>query len=476
MPYSAIIKSTDNRLQKQAATPTVLRNCQVERANPGAPRRSQFFIGPTPGRTRVVTLMDDCRGLFAADGCQNGKLYAPAGGDLNEVTSSYGFTAVGTGLSGGDVVVMRADRADLRVLAFGGIYGWNGSSFSQVVDGDAPNPAATLAVVGGRVVAAFDDLDAFGWAKAGLFSDWDSNGQAADVDLSDPIVGQENCNGDLCSLNSSSIQFWQATGGIESEAFAPIPGATFRATGLLARDAVAKTRDGLMFLGADRVPYEIVGQSVRPLPYADLELALRDVLASDLERDARVWSYTDGAHEFVGYNVGLDRCFVYDRMLGLWHERTRYGVSAYDVDFAARAFGKVHVAGLRNPYIWRLDPQVYTDDGDPIIRVMTAHIPVGGDVPVDRIVLDAEFYDQPEEGQGSAPTIMLEVSMDLGRSWCEPRHLSLPALGDYISRVQDFQFGLASAERGVLVRLTLTDPIGFNVAGFWINPSREEVP
>ena len=107
---------------------------------------------------------------------------------------------------------------------------------------------------------------------------------------------------------------------------------------------------------------------------------------------------------------------------------------------------------------------------------MSIHVPVSADVPVDRIVIDGEWYDQPLSGQGSAPTLLLSVSMDGGATYSDERSVNLPAQGTYNVRVQDWAFGLASAERGVIVRIRLSDPIGFAIWGVFVNPSEQEVP
>lgn len=473
--YSAIIKSTDNRLQSQAATPTVLRNCFVEAAPPGGARRSQYFIMPTPGRTRRTTMLAGCRGLFCEKGVRGDLLYAVAGSAFNEISSAWALTAIASFPSGDDIVTMRGLRDDMVMRTEGVLYGYDGSSFVTISDIDAPSPASTLCVVGLRAVAAEQGGDVFGWSLAGDYTSWPASGIAADVDLADPIVGQENISGELASLNSTSIQFWQATGGAEDEAFAPIPGATFRATGLFARELYAPTRDGGAFVGSDRVGYELNGLSVQPTPNPDLEQQLRDISDADLS-DGALWSYTDGAHEFVGYNLGQERCLVHDRSLDLWHERSRYSYEAYDVEFAARAYGSVVVAGRTSPYLWTLDRNVFTDDGDPIERILTVYVPVNGDVPIDRLVLDAEFREQPESGQGSAPQIMLSVSLDGGRTFCDERIIDLPILGQYGKRVQAFRFGMARAENGLIVKLRITDPVGFAFWGIFLNPTKDEVP
>lgn len=475
MPYSPIAPNTDNRRSRKAAIPTVLRNAMLDSAPQAQARRSGYFIVPTPGRTRRATLQDTCRGLFSEPGCRGGRLFAPAGGYFNEVYPGWGFGSVGT-ITGADDVWIVPFQSDVAGLALGLIYHWDGTTYTQVSDGDAPTYCSTLASVAYRLVASTQTGDGFSWCKAGLFNDWDSSGNAADIYLPDPIVNQFELGFELYSFNSTSIQPWQPTGGSEAEAFATSPGSAVR-IGLATRAAIARVGDGAMFLGHDRRIYRMAG-GLQPIPNRDLESALAALTQADIDADVRAWSYTHESKTYWGLTAGLERAWVYDLDLGLWHERARYGEDMYDVDFATSAFNgaSVVVASSNATYLWSLESSVFTDDGDPIEREMTIHVPLEGDGSIDRIVLDASFGSQPTVGQGSAPILMLSVSTDGGNSWCEERRISLPILGDYDLRVQDFCFGQGSAELGAILKLRITDPIYFAVYGCWINPTLQEVP
>lgn len=470
--YAPIAPQTDDRLQKKGALPTVLRNCMVDIAPAATQRRSQYFICPTPGRTLRATLQDNCRGLFSEPGCVSGNLFAPAGGMFNQVFSNWGMISTGT-ITGADDVEMVPFQSSVAALALGLMYLWDGSTFTQITDGDAPNPALTLASVAFRLVAAVADGTGFGWSTAGAFNAWDPAGTAADIYLPDIIVNQFELSGSLFSFNQRSTQEWQPTGGAESEAFALVPSTT--RIGLAAKGAITRTGDGLIFVGHDRRVYR--ASPISPISNRDIETALAALTATEMAA-VRCWSYTQESKIYACVNAGLERAWVYDVDLGLWHERSHYGDDVYDIDFATAAFdnASVVVASATTDALWTLDRDVYTDAGTLIEREMTIHVPVQGDAPINRIVLDAEFRDQPTTGQGVAPVIMLSVSLDGGDSWCDERMLSLPALGDYGVRVQDFCFGLALAEWGALIKLRITDPIFFAVYGCWINPSPQEVP
>lgn len=474
MPFFRIAPQSDNRRQKEATAPITLVNCQVKRTPADSPwaARAPLFIAPTPGRTLRATFPNNIRGLFAAPGCRNGNFFTAAGSTLYETPSDgFGFASVGA-LAGGEAVTMRADRANLGIRAFGQLKLWDGTDFTQVTDTNAPSFAQTFAVVAGRWVAAFQDNDVFGWAKAGLPLEWDPNGQAADFDLPDPIVGQEEIGGDLWSFNARSTQIWQATGGAENAAFAKMAGVNVK-VGLAARSAFAPVGAGGMMLGHNRVVHGTQGAGLVPVPNLSLETALKDLSASELA-DCVAWSYQNGSKEFWGLNAGLSSGHVYDADVQLWHERKRYGYDAYDIDFVTNAFGMILAASRQGPEVWSLDDDVYTDAGDPIVREFTVAVPAQGDVPVDRIVWAIQTRDTPLSGEGSEPTMLVATSTDSGLTWSDEREVSLPTRSNRF-RVQEFAFGRASAENGMLIRHRISDPFGFAAYGLWVNPTDTEI-
>jgi hypothetical protein len=390
------------------------------------------------------------------------------------MADSYAYTAIGA-ITGGDAVIMRADRADLATLAFGSMYNWDGVTWTQVTDVDAPSPATTLAIVARRWVAGFEDNDAWGWSKAGLFNDWDPSGVAVDQDLPDPIVGQEEIGGDLWSFNSRSTQIWQATGGDEAGAFAKVTGINIK-VGLAGPNAVAKMGAGVMILGHTRQVFGTDGSGLSPIPNPGLEQALKALSVAELS-ECLAWSYTDVAKEFWGLNsAALDSAHVFDNETKLWHERKRYGRNGagYDVDFSATAFGKTFVAGSDSPKVWSLEDDVFYDESDPIVRVMTVHIPSQGTVAVSRLVWDMSTRAVPLEGQGSSPVMRVRTSNDNGDSWSDWRTIDLPTLANKFL-IQDFAFGLADPLNGMLIQHEISDPIGFTFNGLWVNPTPQEL-
>jgi hypothetical protein len=81
-------------------------------------------------------------------------------------------------------------------------------------------------------------------------------------------------------------------------------------------------------------------------------------------------------------------------------------------------------------------------------------------ITVAEFFLDMETGVGLQSGQGSAPQITLDVSKDNGRTWSNPRLLSVGAVGKYMTRVIARRFGSA---RDFVFRIRMTDPVKFVV-------------
>ena len=470
MPYYPIIPNADDR-KRRGIVPVDLVNAYVEPNTQNADNRAPYVLVPTPGRTRRVEFPANVRGLYAKPGVQSGTPFVVAGSSLYSVSSSWSATGLGA-IGGGEVVQWAPFRQAFGVVGGGQIKHYDSGTLSPVTDPDAPANAGGLTQAGYRLIAFETGGDAFGWSKAGLYNDWDPNGQAADFDLPDPIIGQEEQGGDLISFNAESIQRWRPTGGIESEAFSPTQSG-LQNMGLMGRNLIARINGGLGFVNHKRVPHWLSDGG--PVEWSNRALSDALLTISAANRAGGVaFAYPDGDAEFFGLRFeGLQSGYVRDTSTGLWHERRRYNSSQYDVGFTTAAYDSILCAGPDSPYLWSFDRTVYTDDGDPIVRVMTVKADLPNDMPINSVCLDVRCYDHPASGQGTEPVMMLEYSRDGGRtwsgSWGDVRSVNLPTAADPTARPVEWQFGLFTRQNGFMLRLSFSEPIGFAMQGVWLN-------
>lgn len=426
---------------------------------------------PTPGRTRVAELPGFVRGLYAKPGVRDGTLFAAAGTGVYSLSESWVQTSLGT-IAGADTVTFTDFRDDLALRAGGALHLWDGSSFLTVNDADAPNPAASLTSAAYRLIASELNGDGFGWSKAGQYNDWDPLGVAASFDLPDPVVGQGQQGGDLISFGSRSIQRWRATGGAEDEAFSPVASG-LQNMGLAGRDLVAELDGGLAFVNDRGQPAWIGGGGPTIWGHRAFSDAF-NALASTARAGALGWAYQEGDAAFYGVRgFGQEQAYVYDKSMRLWHRRARYGASTYDVGFSQRAYDTVVCAGPTSPYVWELSRDVFTDDGDPIVRTLTARLDLRDDLAIRSLSLDIRIMNQPLTGTGSAPVAMLTYSKDGGQTWSDDygdvREIALPPAGVYDARPTTWQLGLFTRAYGAMFRIRISDPIRFALQGMFVN-------
>jgi hypothetical protein len=105
---------------------------------------------------------------------------------------------------------------------------------------------------------------------------------------------------------------------------------------------------------------------------------------------------------------------------------------------------------------------VYTDNGQTIPReVVTRHGSANFNIfSVDELYVDMETGVGLNSGQGSTPTLLLDVSKDNGRTYSTPRQLQLGPLGQYRQRLIARRFG---SSRDFTFRLRMTDPVQFTI-------------
>lgn len=472
MPRLPIITSSDDRRARGVVVQR-LRNVLLEPL-PAEAGKARFAAISRPGRRRVATLPGAVRGLFSRQGVQGGALFAAAGGALVRLDEALQATTLGA-LGGVDVAGFDGLRSKLIVRAGGQLLQYDSPTLTTVTNINAPTAVRTMAVAGQRVVAGGGVEDVFGWSRAGDALDWDENGQAADFAQPDPLIAQMESRGDLLNFNAESIQPWRATGGIESEAFAPLLSSVVE-TGILNRDCLVDMDEaGAMFLGDDLAPYRWRG-GLSSVPNRDLTLALQRLRPAQRQLTLG-WRYEDGERDvYIVRLQGSERAYAYDLLTGSWSEWASYGRTQYDLAFGAKAFERTFAAAPDSQELYELSNDVFDDEGAPIERVMTVRVLPGRDAPIDELALDIKVLDHPLGGQGTAPKALVAASYDGGFTFDDARTVDLPRAGRYGPSERDslWGFGQVSREDGLVLEISITEPVRFALYGVLVNPTAEE--
>jgi hypothetical protein len=172
------------------------------------------------------------------------------------------------------------------------------------------------------------------------------------------------------------------------------------------------------------------------------------------------------------------KTWVYDVSTGLWHERayrnpslntlTRWRPSCH------LFFGGMNLVGdYENGNIYELRMDVYTDNGDPILRQRRTQgtSADGKRVFYGPLTVDMETGVGLTLGQGSDPLLMLRYSNDGGHTWSNEKTRSMGGVGEYGARVR---FGPSGAGRNRVWEVSLTDPVKFALLGADVDATEGE--
>jgi len=154
--------------------------------------------------------------------------------------------------------------------------------------------------------------------------------------------------------------------------------------------------------------------------------------------------------------------WLFDVSTAMWFERTSYR-DELSKDGRHRANCFVHfndknlVGDYSNGNLYALDPDIFTDNGEKIVRQRVAQTVSGGQVvKIAVIELICETGVALTSGQGSDPKVMLRVSKDGGHTWRPERQGSIGKVGEYGHRVRFKRFGRAEQ---LTVEVKQTDPV-----------------
>jgi hypothetical protein len=470
--YFAFQANTDDR-SKKGIVPLVLRNLFLEPQAEGAGKNTNYVLAPTPGMTSRVTPASgsNIRGVFCRAGVQSGALFVVAGTTLYEISSAWSAINRGEVLGAGRVL-FAAVGANLVLLSSGVLYQWDGSSLTKNTDPDFPADAYTLADLADRILTSQRGSDTFDWSAVGSSLDWPATGFAASARYPDEIRAQAEIGGDLFHFGAASIQPWRAQGGQDSDAFDVIPAIVIN-RGIVGRDAWARLDSYAMFIGDDRVVYEISGYLPQRVVNRDLELRLAALSESEIA-EVQCFSHTWGSHLKFVVKLPTGSAFVFDALTRKWHERTALGETGFGIVHYARFNGYHVVASDDDDAIYTWDEGVYSDAGASIDRVAMLHIPVPEKMTISNVTLDIKTFGQPVSGDGSDPKAYVTFyrdggSLDSLQQLGIERVVSLGRAGNYRTRPTIWRLGIATPANGLIVKVRLPDPAGYAIAGAWVN-------
>ena len=299
---------------------------------------------------------------------------------------------------------------------------------------------------------------------------WDPLDVAVANAKPDILTGIIQVGKTLLLFGQNSIQPYWNTGNADFP-FEPIAGQIIE-VGCGAVWSIQKFDDAVFFLSHDDAGRGIVmrldGFSARRISNHAVEQALRGY--ANLHQ-AIGYVYQDNGHGFYKLNIpGAAVSWVYDVATEMWHEQT-YRNPATAIEEADRGvchcfafweaspFKGKHLVGDReNGNVYVLDPGVYTDNTQPILRRRrTPHMSNEAKrIFYHRAQLDHLTGTALTSGQGSNPLVALRFSNDGGQTWSQEYQAGLGAIGQ--TKARAFWNRLGSG-RDRVFEITSSEPI-----------------
>lgn len=272
----------------------------------------------------------------------------------------------------------------------------------------------------------------------------------------------------LFGENSTEVYF---NSGNSDFPFERIQGA-FIEQGCAAKNSVAKMDNRVFWLTADDRGQGMVMSAVGYQPQRVSDHALEYAIGQmSTISDAVAYTYQQEGHAFYVLSFPTaNQTWVLDASTNQWHQRAWRNPANNSLN---RHRSNCHMAFINENIVgdwetgklYKLDLDVFTDNGDPIARIRAC--PHVADPDYRWQVFDALQVDMQTgvgltTGQGSDPKAMLQWSTDGGYSWSNELWAPIGKLGERRTRVKWRRLGRS---RDRVFKVTITDPVRVAIVG-----------
>lgn len=182
----------------------------------------------------------------------------------------------------------------------------------------------------------------------------------------------------------------------------------------------------------------------------------------------RAFSFAVGGHEWMALRHA-DGCVLWDATTRLWSMRKSHGMDTWRIGSSVWSNNRNILGDAVNGTLWTLDPNTYAEGAEPLVRsIVTSTLGPGGlPFTLDKVELEVEVGVGLATGQGSSPTIWMQLSRDSGESYGARLERSLGLTGQRNLRViWQGPFGDFPPHGGV-IKFAVSDPVRFVVKKAW---------
>lgn len=429
-----------------------LTNAYAEKSPEGSDVPFAVYRSPglTPFYTEASALSRGMFPLINVEGADT--LLSVHGSSLLEIDSDGVAAVRGSVFGTGDVIFARNMKALTPQVAIvdavEGVFILESGAVTQVTDPDLLGVPNSCDFLNGYVLLGFDD---------GRFQGSNLNEALAYSGLN---FGTADGHPDgmrrlkvfaqqvfLFGAEATEIWVYDAR---EDFPFVRLKGAVIP-LGICGREAVCDVSGKLYFVDNFGIPRRVdAGYTPQRIGNAGVEQDIQAALQAG--ETIRMWGYLDGGHEFVVIS-SQSWTWVYDNVLGIWHDRKSHRYDYWQARHYARIFGKHLVASATQGGIYELDKDAFSEDGTDLI--WTIRTPVVRDFPLGASIHELNLLVETGNGLGASgatedqnPVLAMRMSRDGYRTWSTEQRASLGTQGQFRKKVRFTRLG-AVGEHGV---------------------------
>lgn len=435
---------------------------------------SQENLFGTPGIVQLVTsgtIQNQNRGMHE----MSGVAYAVNGDRLYKIVetvvlgvASYSLDDLGS-IAGTARVSMADNGTQLMVMVPGGngyIYNHVTDTLVQITDVDfTANGNPQFVVFVDSYFVCTTDTKKFICSAPNDGTSWNALDYGTAESDPDVTVAPIVFKNQLFISGSQTIEAFQNIGGAD---FPFQRTGLFIQKGVMAPYSLINAQDTFVWVGGGENEgpsiWALSGNDSVKISTTPIDNLLQNLTQEQLQ-DIYSWAYAQNGAYFIGFTLPL-RTLVFDMASKRWHERRSFlegELSRFRVSDMCKAYNQILCGDFVDGRIGRIDPLVFTEYGDTIIRRVSTQ-PFQNNMK-SMFVPSIELTVESGVGNDAVtePTITMERSRD-GKTWSDPRARAIGKVGEYdrraiwrrngrVSRFEVFRFTLTDAVKPVIIRL-----------------------
>lgn len=381
---------------------------------------------------------------------------------------------IGSINSGAGLVSMSDNGVGGQVLIVDGVGGWiitKATNAFVAVAGSFPNGVSHCDYMDGFYVACGDGTSQ--WYKSAALdgTSWSGTDFGAVTGMPGALLNVVAMQSQAWLFKEKSTEAWINTGQAGFP-YARNGNSASIEVGIAAPYSAAKLDNTVFWLGRDErgagIVYRANGYTPQRVSDYGVETAIQGYIKAGITiADATAYAYQESGHAFYVLSFPTaDATWTYDCATQSWHER-QYRDPATNLPHRDRASVHAFYQGVQllgdwqNNVLYRQSEDVYTDNGDPILRLRST-VPIADGAGLffqyfSRLQIDFDpGVGITGTGQGSDPQVMLRWSDNGGKSWGNYHTGGIGKIGEFLHRTFWTRLGRA---RSRCWEVSWTDPI-----------------